>query len=253
MSKQSQIWRVFSDIIPEEGLSVTITGNEHHYVRNVLRLRINESAEIADGHGTIAQSALESCDKNESRFKIVTRISQALPQSQAILVVGLPKPSALDELISVVAELGAFEIHLVKCDLSQNKQEIRLDRLAKIARESLRISKNPWEPTIFVHANIRETKEATASALSFLCDESPIYEGRGNILNHLAAALSQAKAQGKVAVFVGPEASFSDNERDIITKEIGAVSVSLGASILRTPTASASAIAITLSHFASNN
>lgn len=251
MSKSSQIWRIFSDTIPNEGFSVAVTENEHHYVRSVLRLRVNESAEITDGQGTIAQAVLESCDKNESKFKIVSKVLKPLPNSQMILIVGTPKPSALEELVSITSELGVHEIHLVKSDLSQNKQDIRVDRLSKIAREALRISKSPWEPKIIFHASVHATKNTVNQTAKFLCDESPIYEGKGRILNHLAAALTESSTRGRVAIYIGPESSFSQNEREVLTKDIGAVPVSLGENILRTPTAAVSATAITLAYFSS--
>jgi 16S rRNA (uracil1498-N3)-methyltransferase len=250
MSKQTQIWRIFSDSIPENEELLNISENEHHYIKNVLRLRPRETVEICDGRGLIAKATFEQSEKHRSIFKISSRDSVSSFHNQVIIVAGTPKPSALDELVSLTSEIGVSEIHFVHTERSQNKQEIRTDRLSRLAREALRISKSAWEPQIILHDNLQKTRALTENATLFLCDESPIYEGKGNIFNHLASQLAQSKASGRVVIFIGPEASFSDKERHFLKDELGATPVSLGPNILRTPTAAVCAAIVTLAHFA---
>jgi 16S rRNA (uracil1498-N3)-methyltransferase len=250
MSKQAQIWRIFSDFIPEAEELLGISENEHHYIKNVLRLRPGETVEICDGKGLIAKATFEQSEKQRSIFKISSRDSVSPLHNQVIVVVGTPKPSALDELVSLTSEIGVSEIHFVRTERSQNKQEIRTDRLSRLAREALRISKSAWEPQIVLHEDLQKTKALAESATLFLCDESPLYEGKGNILNHLASHLARSGIAGRVVIFIGPEASFSDKERHFLKEDLGATPVSLGPNILRTPTAAVYAVAVALAHFA---
>ncbi len=250
MTAQVQVWRIFANSLPVVGEHLVLEDDEHHYVRNVLRLRVGEIAEITDCCGGLATATLIKSEKRFSEFCIEKIKFIPKPERHVILFVGVPKPSALEELISVNTELGALEIHLVYTQKVQNKQELRDDRLKKIMRESLRVSRSVWETQIFVHASLEKgIADIPQNTIRYLCDESPLYEEHGTMYNHLLVCLNKECCCKSVVIFVGPEASFTNSERTLIRDKAGAISVTLGNNILRVPTAAASATSICLSYF----
>jgi 16S rRNA (uracil1498-N3)-methyltransferase len=250
MAAQFQTWRIFSDTIPDTEQNISIGDDEHHFVRNVLRLRAGETAEIVNGKGAIATAKLVECRKHESIFDIVQRREQEKPPFSILLFVGTPKPSALEELIAVSTELGATQIHLMHTSKVQNKQEIRSDRMRRIMRESMRISRSAWDTEIFLHKSIDDAiRHLPQHSTRVLCDESPIYEQHGNIQNHILSILKRQTQTTTIAVFIGPEASFTNEERTHIATAASAIPVTLGSHILRVPSAAAAATVLCLGFF----
>lgn len=250
MTSQAQIWRLFYDEAPQKGEVIKIENEEHHFSRNVLRIRPGELVEFTNGKGLLARTRLIESDKKDSKYIVESADVAPFPKTRVLLFVGTPKPSALEELISVGTELGAAQIHLIQTAKVQNKQELRIDRLYRIMRESMRISRCTWDTELFAHASLNDTIKAIApESIKFLCDESPIYKNNGCMHNHLLNLLRKKEKRCDVAIFVGPEASFTQDERDFICREFAAEPVSLGQNILRVPTAAAAATTICKAFF----
>ncbi len=78
---------------------------------------------------------------------------------------------------------------------------------------------------------------------AYFCDESPIYEGQ-SIHTLLNALWSQRESLSQVHLMIGPEASFSDCEREFIYQNIPCTAVSLGKNILQVPYAVCAAVGV---------
>lgn len=247
--KTAQTWRLYTSTnILQQG-EIYFDGDNFHYLTNVLRLEPGSLIEISDGLGQVAYGILESIEKKRCQVR-VSEITKHPPRRTRVLVyVGWPKPANIDELVTTTSELGAAEIHLVRTEKSQCKQIPRIDRLTKIAWESLRISKSPWAPELHVHQDLNSAIAKTPQdSLSFLCDESPLYRNDGICHNHLLSELLLHKGfPATIAIFIGPEASFTDNERTLILEKLTARPVSLGENILRVPVAAGMATMLALS------
>ena len=78
------------------------------------------------------------------------------------------------------------------------------------------------------------------------CDESHIYEGKIKNSIYKEIQLNYKPEFDEICILIGPEASFSENERKFIQKNINCISVSLGNNILRVPNATCSALGVAI-------
>jgi 16S rRNA (uracil1498-N3)-methyltransferase len=244
MAVERQSWRLLAPELRDQQDSIVLGEDEHHYLHHVLRLRVGDLVEVGNGVGLVGYGAVVASDKRSTSVAL-TEFRQFPPLSPTVhLVVGMPKQSAVDELVAQCAEVGAGCVTLVATERSQNRNPPRLDRLEKVARETMRVTKSAWQLKIEYHKCLDDSLlQAADGIVLFLCDESPIYESGSSCHNHLAAHCAHLDGVREVRLFIGPEASFSHVERERITSA-GARPVSLGDNILRVPTAAAVASAI---------
>lgn len=274
MAGGKQVWRLFVDNGAANGTAsgasrgagsvVALGEDEHHYAFHVLRLAAGERVEVGDGRGWLADGVLETCDRKGATVRVeAVREEQRVPVP-VTLFLAMPKPVTLVEVVSQAAEMGVARIVVFRSARCQSKAPAKHDKLARQAREALRISKGTRAPVIEVHdaqdvlASARFAESVAAPSSLFLCDESPLHDPYGAGHNGLHGALAALAAEASsptgefrargVAVIVGPEASFTPEERTWFLSR-GAHAVSLGPFILRVPTAAASSLALAMGTF----
>lgn len=248
----NHIWRFFCDHSElYEGARFLLNESEHHYAFHVLRLGVNESIELTDGEGRIGKAKVFAINKSRAEVE-VEKVLNVPPTLYKIIVnLAMPKPSTLDDLVPVLSELGVHELNIILTERAPTKAVPQIDKLKKQARNALRINKQAWASSISVFRSIDEfLKTDLSRSENFLCDESPLHENSKPHL-HLAAWLEKTTNKN-ISVFIGPEASFSEAERQRILNTGVFKSVSLGSAILRVPTAATMAASITLGHFQRN-
>jgi 16S rRNA (uracil1498-N3)-methyltransferase len=240
-------WRLLLPQNPFTTPDVLLPEEEHHYVFNVLRLKVGSDVQLTNGEGSIASGKIVRTDKKGTLVEIHNVLEKPRAKSRIHLYLGCPKPATLDEIIDFVAEQGACEVHIFKTQKCQSKAPFKLEKLQKNAFEALRISKSPWATKIFCYDTLEEFLSSKPQSLDFLCDESPIYTAE-NPNTHIASLTETLqkidKSQTRLGIFVGPESSFTEAERTLIHEKTKATPVSLGQNILRVPTACVSAVGI---------
>ncbi len=91
-------------------LEITLSREQSHYLRSVLRLRNGNAVEVFDGQGTVAQAQLIEVDRRTTRLQLgavaqVPAASQRLYCACAVL-----KNQAMDRVIQKATELGATDL-----------------------------------------------------------------------------------------------------------------------------------------------
>lgn len=169
------------------------------------------------------------------------------------LWLAMPKPSTLEEVVATASELGVSEIHIFKSDKCAVKSELKKEKLQRISDEAVRISKSTFSAKIFEQPGLNSLVDFSAdSAVTLFCDESHVYENK--ITNSLFQVLQEKFHLNiqDIHILVGPEASFSDQERQFILETLHAIPVSLGWNILRVPTAVTVVVGVVKSFFCVN-
>lgn len=259
MASEKQVWRLFSSEALEalhEGCDVDLSDDELHYALHVLRLAKGETVEVGDGDGRIARGQISHSDKRRCSVRIDSVESRPRPALKVVVCLALPKPATLEDVVFQASEMGATELHVFRTQKSQFKSEPKQDKLRRQALEALRVNKAAWATDVHVHADFGaflDSWNPDDRTVAFLCDESPLNpENRSaGLVNHngLHRALAALGRDVKcIALFIGPEASFTAEERSALMERAGAQPVSLGERILRVPTAVATALALTLAH-----
>jgi len=221
------------------GSRIVIDDRTAHHMINVLRFRVGQEVLLCDGAGNDYLAILESINKPCTLIFEVINITPSIPEPfiDITLYQGIPKGEKMDWIIEKCIEVGASKIvpvctsrSVVKIKDAGKKAE-RYSRIAKAAAsQSMRgIVPEVTGPLIF--------DEALAQ-----CNNNDLhlvaYE-KENITIKSSVNKMQPRS---VSLWVGPEGGFEEKEvADIINKK-SALSISLGARILRTETAGIVAI-----------
>lgn len=229
---------IFVDAAAVQGEILTVTGNDVNHIKNVLRMHAGE-------HLTAG------CEENRKTYlcrieqlqdtTVLCRIEEArsgdteLPVEVCIFQ-GLPKSDKMELIIQKAVELGAGEIipvetarAVVKLDPSKKKKKTeRWQAIAEGAAKQSHRSRIPQirEPIPFKEA-IRWAQANTD--IRIIPYELQEQDGTRTIL-------SGVKPGDRIAVFIGPEGGFEEEEV-AFAREHGVLPVSLGKRILRTETA----------------
>ncbi|MES2615907.1 MAG: RsmE family RNA methyltransferase [Bdellovibrionota bacterium] len=240
-----QIWTIIeraNEFIPNSDLF--IRDDEFHYLANVLRLKVADEIAITNCSGVKALAKVEAITKKEAKLHILKVAIQKQARQRVRLFLALPKPSTLEEIVACVSEMGLDELHIFRTEKCASKAPVKIEKLERISQEAVRVSKSAFCTKIFVYENLFEKLEIE-NGVNLFCDESHVYENKpaSPILKVLQ---EKYDAQKNVNIIIGPEASFTEEERIFIYKNFNCTAVSLGNNILRVPNAVYSALAVAL-------
>lgn len=220
-----------------------IEGNDFNHVKNVLRMKVGDKLLVS------VENKSNLCEiESFTNCSVVVKVLEFNYQDTSLpikiyLFQGLPKSDKLELIIQKSVELGASVIiptetsrSIVK--IEEKKKESKAERWQKIAESAAKQSKCTSIPEVL--SPIKFNK-----ALELIKDLDLIivpYENAEK-MNATKNALSLIKPDMKVGVFIGPEGGFEDSEIEKL-KELGAHVISLGKRILRTETASITALSM---------
>lgn len=191
----------------------------------VLRLKSGDEVILCDGNGFEARAEIRSIRATSASFKLGKKervVSE--PESSVTLYCSILKRENFDLVVQKATEVGVKKIVPLICERTV-KQELKADRLAKIAKEAAEQSGRGVVPVIGAPLSLSDAfTEGAKYGELFLFDPT-------------GAPLSSATSTARtVALFVGPEGGWSDAELGL-AKQSGMQIVSLGALTLRAETA----------------
>ncbi|MCD4534514.1 16S rRNA (uracil(1498)-N(3))-methyltransferase [Nocardioides sp. cx-169] len=223
------------------GATVTVEGDEAHHAVAVRRTRVGERVVITDGRGRSVTGSVAETGKR--LLSVTAEVVHDLPEPSPSLVVvqALPKGDRGELAVEVLTEVGVDRV--VPWAASRSVAVWKGERAAKslsrwraTAREAAKQSRRVWHPVV--------TELATTADVAALVAGVDLA-----VVLHEDAAVPLAGLEfplsGTVLVVVGPEGGLSDDEVAAFV-HAGAVSVRLGAEVLRTSTAGVAACAALL-------
>lgn len=217
----------------------TITGAERHHLRNVLRTASGDTIRIIDGKGNVYIAAVCNTAAEETRAKILHHEFYLKPPPFLTLFLGLPKNDKMELILQKATELGVTQIVPMRSERSlQKPSQNRWERWHRVILSATKQCKRPWLPELAGAQKFEDCLaqvEAFALSLIFWENETKRY---------IKKVLRGAPKAESIALFVGCEGGFSDEEINAAT-ESGCIPVTLGLNILRTETAAIAAVAVT--------
>ena len=223
------------------GSSVTVGGDEAHHAVAVRRLRVGERVVLTDGRGTSVVGEVASTGKRVFGVTVVTVTSAPAPEPAVTVVQALPKGDRGELAVEVLTEVGVARVvpWAAARSVAVWKGERADKSLAKwrsSAREAAKQARRSWFPEVDPLASTADVVAlvAAASLAVVLHEEATV-----------PLASLDVPATGPVLVVVGPEGGLSEEEVAAFVAA-GAVSVRLGAEVLRTSTAGVAAVAALL-------
>lgn len=213
-----------------------IKGDDVKHIYRVLRVEAGEKVSINNLCGEEFLGEVEEVNKEEVIIKILEKLDiNNESKLEIYLFQGMPKATKMDLIVQKGVELGMTEFIPVitdRVDVKLKGEFKKLDRLNKIALEASKQSKRSHiakvsEPVEFKVA-LEEMKEMDLIVV-------PYENATGYGIRTMAKELL-GKDFVKVAVMIGPEGGFEEEEIQKL-KDINAHIVTLGPRILRTETA----------------
>ena len=221
-----------------QGNRIVITGKDVNHIKNVLRMKAGEEIAVSNGiDGKEYRCGIESFTEDEviCGLRFIKEDGVELP-SKIYLFQGLPKADKMELIIQKAVELGAYEVIPVAAKrcvvrLDEKKAAGKISRWQGIAEAAAKQSKRAVIPKVH---SVLSMKEAVAYAQEMDVKLIPYELAEG--MQHTKQMIEAVKAGQSVAVFIGPEGGFEENEI-LMAKEAGIEPVTLGRRILRTETA----------------
>ena len=222
----------------------TITGSEHHHLRNVLRTKPGETLRIIDGKGNVytAQILETHDDRLSSEARILSHEFHAVVSPSLTLFQGLPKNDKMELILQKTTELGVAQIVPLHSEYAlQKPSQNRYERWHRVLISATKQSERAWLPEL---CNVQEFDASLAQLNKFsLCLLLSPHRDQESHIQHIKTVLREVPRPASIALFVGPEGGFSDQEVTSAV-ESGCILVTLGKNILRTETAAIVAVAV---------
>ncbi len=222
---------------------LVISGDDHHYLFRVRRLRGGDEVTLFDGQGHEAGASVKTIGATTATLTVgeVSAAGPAVTRSELVMMVSLIKGERMDWAVQKLVELGVAEIIPVaaaRCvvKLDDARARKRRERLVAIGRAAARQCMRTTLPEIHL---VHDLDDALARVA-----EIPLKLGFWTSAREtsLRARLPDPPPS-RIAVLVGPEGGFTDAEI-ASAEEHGFVAVGLGPRILRAETAAITAAAI---------
>lgn len=211
-----------------------LRGEEAKHLTRVLRVEPGQTYQLSDNR-FLYEGRVDAAHKELVRFLITAKHPVEPPSCEITLCAALIKFDHFEWLVEKATELGVSRIVPVQATRSERGLERaaikRVDRWRKIALEASQQSRRPLLPVIADAVEFGEILALEADA-RFMADE----EGG----TPFATAIPDRAA--RIAILVGPEGGWTEEER--ASAQGRWTRVSLSPNILRAETAATAALAI---------
>lgn len=228
--------RFFVDVV--ESGRARISGPDAHHLTRVLRVEPGQLFEISDNQN-VYLAEVESARKDLVSFTVREKVAPAEPAVQITILASLIRFERFEWMLEKATELGVARIVPVRAERSERGLEQgagkRLARWNRIVREASEQSRRARLPEIGEPVDLAGAVE-TEAVYRYALEEA-------EALPILSALPMDRRDSDQVALLVGPEGGWTDQEREQIAGS-GWRPVSLGPRILRAETAAMAAVAV---------
>lgn len=231
--------RLFVDHPLVGGTSVLLNKAQSNYLVNVLRMRGDDLLLVFNGRDGEWHAKLKDASKKAATLELeeCTR-TQPAPSSLDYLFAPL-KHARLDYMVQKAVEMGAGRLRPVLTAHTQVTR-LNLERMRANVIEAAEQCGILSVPEVIAPIKLPDLLENwhtdDAQRTLIFCDEG---DERQQVIDRLQSVDCQ-----RLAVLIGPEGGFSDDERRQLNDCDFVTSISLGPRILRADTASVAALAV---------
>jgi len=214
-----------------DGQIVKLTVEETRHLRDVLRMKAGENAQVFDGDGREFLAEVESIGKRETLLKIINEIDPPAPESDLHLTVAacVYKNDKFDLVIQKAVELGVARL----TPLVSFRSEVNLQATAKRTERWRKIA-------------LEATKQCERARVMLVDEPLPFEDVISSIDDGAGLRLMFSEKDGKgipekregktITALVGPKGGWEDSEIEL-ARERGFIPVKLGRRIMRAETA----------------
>jgi 16S rRNA (uracil1498-N3)-methyltransferase len=230
--------RVYLDAPLAAGLAVSFDRGQANYLLNVLRLKPGDALLLFNGRDGEWQARLAGTGKRALSAVIGERMREQPRPSDLHFLFAPLKHARLDYLVQKAVEMGAARLQPV---ITRHTQVARLnlDRMRANVIEAAQQCGILTLPEVAEPGTFKAViGAADTDRLLVFCDED------AEVQDPVAALAAAARAGLPLAVLIGPEGGFAEEEREALLKRPNLVRIALGPRILRADTAAVAALAL---------
>lgn len=224
------------------GAAVTLEPPQVHYLRDVLRLAPGDGVLIFNGTDGEWEASLAGAGKRGAVLAVEAQVRPQPPPGDLHYLFSPLKRARLDYMIQKAVEMGVSRLQPVIMRHTQ-AERVNLDRMRANAIEAAEQCGILAIPQVGAPADFA-TALAALEPLRHLvfCDEdAPCADPVAALRADVPAAPERAAA---LAVLIGPEGGFAEDERARLVQRPHTSRIALGPRILRADTAAVAALAI---------
>jgi 16S rRNA (uracil1498-N3)-methyltransferase len=214
-----------------DGQTVKLAVEETRHLRDVLRMKPGENAQIFDGDGREFLAEVESIAKRETLLKIIEEIDPPAPESNLDLTLAacVYKNDKFDLVIQKAVELGVARMTPMISFRSEANLQATLKRTERWRKIALEATKQCERAKVMV---IDEPLpfEAVVAGMSANSGMLLMFSEKDG------KSLPQKAEADKITALVGPKGGWQDSEIELAENR-GFLQVKLGQRIMRAETA----------------
>jgi 16S rRNA (uracil1498-N3)-methyltransferase len=220
-----------------KGSTITLSDEEAHHLRTVLRMETGTHVELFDGQGSIYTAIIETTTPHVC---LTIRSHETAPETKPNINVaqGLLQGKKMDFLVQKATELGVGSILPFESQHStlRNPSQNKINRWKKIAFEASKQCRRPYPMEIKPYTSL---VDILASSSNYSLKVVLWEQEKNNTL----ANLPDIRKMDSLLIVIGPEGGFTTKETDNCINA-GFITVSMGSRTLRAETAALSIMAI---------
>lgn len=230
--------RLYVDDALGEGQTVTLSGEQAHYLLNVMRRSVGDAVTLFNGRDGAWTAQIAHLSKRGGTLTVGAQTAPQRNPPNLWLFFAPIKKARTDFIVEKAAEMGAARICPVQTEFT-NSERIRQERLQAHAVEAAEQCGGTFVPEVTVLQKLDAVLSSWPSDRRLMfCDETLAEDPAP------ARVLNPATRDTPWAILIGPEGGFSEAERVRLRGMSQAVPVQLGPRILRADTAAVAALAL---------
>ncbi len=225
------------------GEPLTLSEDQAHYVRDVLRMVEGNRVELFDGEGRIARTTLVSIDD-----EVVVEIDELVESTRGesplrcVLFQAIPKGKRWKWILEKSTELGVdaivpLETKRTVVKIPDKRLKRRMPRWEKILSSAARQCERAVVPSIDRPVSLLQAAKQVQCDVHLLAHPTPKARTPAQVLDVIDDPVDS------VGIWIGPEGGFSDEEIDSLVQQ-GMHPIGLGPRILRADTAGITALTL---------
>ena len=229
--------RLYFDKKLSINIMIYIKEKQHHFLKNVLRIKVKDLITVFDGVTGEWLSEIISINRDNIVLQIKKKISEIEQETDLWLIFSPIKLFRMNITIQKATELGVSQF--IPC-ITQNTNQTKINmrnlymNIIEAAEQSERLTLPKLNEVVNLNNFLKD----------FPKDRGLIFcnENDKNLPNIFKALENKSSIFKKWAILIGPEGGFSETETKEILSISSTIPVSLGKRILRSDTATTAAL-----------